>query len=448
MANFGFSLRLTFGLLPQTTKIEEKRDELEKEFERLNTIANSETLKEYNELYEYVNSQEFISAKKNIIALKYKNSQIYNKEKQYLSLEKNKAIKNYFNVLQLPEYKQVKDSEGQTEISDEQTKIINKFKKSKQYQLFAQTKNSSELKNYNELKEFVNSEEFKNEKEYLLDKDKYKKSPEYVKESRYQELAKSDDIVWYLKNKNTNKFDELKKWKVTFDEKFDDNKIDEQKWMNSFFWGKMLIDDRYVLAGDKHYYTDNKNIDISGNTLKIITKKEQAKGKVWHPKQGFFKQDFEYTSAMLSTAHSFRQQYGKFEAKIKIDAEAPVFQAFWLKGEKILPEIDVFKFNTHQNKKMLMTSTTGNPDDVDNAKSVITKVSGASLAKGFYIYSVDWTPEKITWKVNDVEVYSTTSGIPDEPLYILLSAGIRRDTNGENIQSVYEIDWVKCYEKN
>lgn len=435
MANFSFSLRLALGLLPQTTKIENKKNQLENELEKLNEIANSDLLAEYYELERYIQSQEFKNAKASIRSLNYKKSEEYRQEKKLLKLEKSTSIKNYFKVLQSADYQNLEKEENEK---------TEKFKKSKEYQFFLETEKSAELNEYKQLKEIINSEAFLNTKNYLEDKERYKKTEEYAKESRYIELSKNADIIWYLKNKNTKKFDEIKKWKITFEENFASQQIDEQKWMNSYFWGKMLLNDRYVLAGDKHYYTDNKNINLTGNLLKIITKKENAKGKVWHPKTGFSEQNFDYTSGMLSTAHSFRQKYGKFEAKIKIDSETPVFQAFWLKGERILPEIDIFKFNTHENKKMLMTSAVGN---AEKHKEKSTKFNGGSLAKDFYIYSIDWTPERITWKINDIEVYSISEEIPNEPMYILLSAGINKEVNNTNIQSNYEIDWIKCYEK-
>ncbi len=688
MANFGFSLRSTFGLLPKTDKIENDKIHLDEEFEKLNKFKESELLAEYNELDTYINSNEFTEFKKNILSLDYKKTEEYTKEQRYFKLKKDKRIINYFTILesndnkqylnteesndlqeylnlnsvisssehankkvelagslaeelqkekdfqklkkskifktyftildstQLSLHKELTDSDELTEYTEldeliksgklkevkaslkaelkkeknknkdlaalkkhpdiknynkvedkdsiekpaalielndlsayltsteytdklnslvytnteeykketrykelkanskfksyfkflkskqlnnynalndskelnsyleleayvtaneykqtienlryensegfkneqrlkelnnnEQIKHWDKFKKSKPFALFLTIKDSELLNEYNELNELINSEKFIEYKTYMLDKDKYQKTEEYTKEQRYSELKNDSEIKWYFKIKDSDKFNEIKKWKVTFEDTFSENKLNDELWMNSYFWGKMLINDRYVLAGEKQYYTDNSNINLDGQTLKILTKKESAEGKVWHPMYGFSNQKFDYTSGMLSTAHSFRQLYGKFEAKIKIDSSNPVYQAFWLKGEKILPEIDVFKFNMDKANKMQMSSFVGEPEDAKNAKPSTSKLNGGSFAKDFYIYTVDWRPEKITWKINGVEVYSTDTKIPAEPLYILLSAGIERDPNGQDIQSTYEIDWVRCYEK-
>lgn len=639
MASFSFSIRSTFGLLPKTSKIEEAKEKLVQEYEKLQEIENSEELEEYKELEELLSSKEFIDKKNEILSLDYKTTEEFQKEnrfkqlkkdkrltnyfkindhpgykafietdesdlltefqeleafinsgkleevkqnlavelknekekqKEYQAKKKSKGIKNYYKVLNSPQlalyndlidsdeliefqeleewvasgklaafkeelaqkkkeekedkaqydfkntdeyqkeqqYKQLKKSKRlkdffkfqkssllenfkQLNESDElkafealeayisspeynekleslkfenseayqklqkykalkqnpQIKHWKKFGKSKPYQLFLEVKDSDLLKEYQELEVFVNSDEFKTFKDYMLDKDKYKKSEQFDKEQRYNELKNSENLKWYFKTKDSDKFDELKAWQLTFEDDFNEGKVSDEKWMNSYFWGKMLLNDRYVLAGDKHFYTDNKNIELNDTTLKIITKKEQTKGKVWHPVTGFNESDFDYTSGMLSTAHSFRQKYGKFEAKVKISGNYPVYQAFWLKGEKILPEIDVFKFNMDKKNRMQLSSYWGDAANASSANTETTKFGGNALSKDFFIYTLEWTPEKLSWKINDIEVHSSQQGIPEEPLYIILSAGIKKEVKGELDQVPFEIDWVRCYER-
>ena len=54
MANFSFALRLALGFLPKTEKIEEERNLLIAEFNKLNEYKDSDELKKFNELKEYV----------------------------------------------------------------------------------------------------------------------------------------------------------------------------------------------------------------------------------------------------------------------------------------------------------------------------------------------------------------------------------------------------------
>jgi beta-glucanase (GH16 family) len=443
----------------------------------------TKNIEEYEALNEYLNSGEF---KENLQNADYSNSGEYKKEQEYLKLKKDARLKKYFKFenstalqsfnrtqesaefkelneltqyISSNEYKEkleglkwensegfAKEKELEQLNNDENIKHWLKFQKDKQYLVFKEVEGSELLEEYQLLKEYVDSSGFAEEKSYLLDKQKYQKTQEYKDEERLKELENSEDIKWYFKVKDSNKFDSLQAWRLTFEEEFELGKIDQEKWMNAFFWGKMLMDDRYVMAGDKAYFTDNKNLEFNGTTVKIVAKNEKVSGKVWHPQFGFNQQDFDYTSGMLSTAHSFRQQYGKFEAKIKINSTPGFYQAFWLKGEKIVPEIDVVKFNMGKNNRMQFSVISGDAKDYKNAKNVTTKFGGGSFSKDFFIYTLEWGPEKISWKINHQEVYSTSENIPKEPMYLMLSAGLQN--NAGALPAGMEIDWVRVYERN
>ncbi len=418
---------------------------------------------QYANTEEFKKEQQFEKLKKDSkikTYLKFANSQQLN---QYLSFKESDELKNFETLaayLQSGEYQEAlksltytntdafaKEQEYRQLKNSEPIKFWGKFKSSKPYLGFVETENSTLLKEYKELEQEINSEEFINHKNYMLDKDKWKKTEDYQKEQEFETLQKNESISWYFKVKDSNKFDAIKAWDLTFEDDFNQGSVDETKWMNSFFWGKMLLNDRYVLAGDKQYFTDNLNVELNGTTLKLVTRNEKARGKVWHPVHGFSEQDFEYTSGMLSSAHSFRQLYGKFEAKIKLSDAYPVYQAFWLKGEKILPEIDVLKFNMSKRNKMQLAAHYGDAQNPKAAKKISTSVSGSSFTKDFFIYTMEWTPEKITWKINNTDVFSTSQGVPNEPLYLLFSSGIANKTNPENLPAAMEIDWIRCYEK-
>jgi len=478
MANFSFAFRLAFGLLPKTEKIESDRNQLIAEYKKLNEFKDSETLKKFNKLQEYVDSAEFKNTKSKITSLNYADSEYCSKEKQFQALEKDKRVKNYFAVSQSADLKRfesaaqsdalkrlkelaetVNSADFQQAKSDKsnpekmaeckslqqeyksltknpEIKFWTKYQNKSAYKMYVETSNSTLISDYEELKAYVNSDEFKTQKEYLLDKNRFSRSEEAKREQEYINMKNSEEIKWYQATVNSNKFDELKAWNLTFEDDFTDSKVDESKWMNSFFMGKMVLNDRYVLANEKQYFTDNKNVDIKQSVLSIVTKKEKATGKVWDAKLGFMTKDFDYTSGMLSTANSFRQQYGRFEAKIKINSLSPVYQAFWLKGEHKEPEIDIFKYNIKKGQMQLSAYNKG--------VAAGNKFGGSGLAKDFFIYSVDWDANTITWKINNYVVATAPNNI-QEPLFLMLSAGLTN--NADNLPAAMQVDWVRCYEK-
>ncbi|NMC39901.1 MAG: family 16 glycosylhydrolase, partial [Bacteroidales bacterium] len=149
----------------------------------------------------------------------------------------------------------------------------------------------------------------------------------------------------------------MKTLTLRFEDDFISKKLDASKWITRYFWGDKILKDAYSLATDQHFLTDGENIEITNSTLKINTRQEEVTGKAWDPLLGFFPKDFKYTSGIISSGKSFRQQFGVIQAKIRLNKPGKVTHAFWMTGDRILPQIDIFKSD---NSKLLMTNFWGN----------------------------------------------------------------------------------------
>ena len=90
------SIKLLLGMVPSTSKIELAEKALITEFEKLKLFTESDQLARYNVLNELVNSSDFQLKRKAIESLKFKGSEEYIKEKEFLSLRKAKDIVMYF----------------------------------------------------------------------------------------------------------------------------------------------------------------------------------------------------------------------------------------------------------------------------------------------------------------------------------------------------------------
>ena len=93
------SLRILLGLIPSTLKIEQAEQALIDEYEKLKAFTESDLLQKYTRLHDLVNSSSFIQKKKEIESLQYKNSEEYNKEREFISLQKAKDIVQYFKTV-------------------------------------------------------------------------------------------------------------------------------------------------------------------------------------------------------------------------------------------------------------------------------------------------------------------------------------------------------------
>jgi len=540
-------LKLSLGLIPSTSKIEQEENALITEFEKLKKFSNSDELKRFNELEARVNSTDFKTKKKHIESLTFKDSEEFNKEQEFKRLDKSKDLVMYFNTRDGVDLKKYRELDGSDKIkryeelektvnsasfrekqkmkpitfkrteeynkykeykklkSDSNVKKYNKllkkgnkeeadklagvasisrylslgefinsaaflekknmkpitFKDTDEYKLlqeyqnlksdpdikfFYKFKSSKELANFNklegspkvsrhgELKEYLKSDEFRERKEYLLDRKRYEKSDLFKEEQDYEKLRKSDDIVWYFKVKDSDKFDALKHRELTFKDEFEDNSLDTKKWLTNHYWGDRLLNERYSLETDLHCYTESENFDMGSSILSIVTKPQKTEGKVWNPDFGGFRnKEFNYTTGIINTGKSFRQKYGIFQAKVKLNTAVGPRHAFYLLADKITPHIDVCRSGKG---KVWM-------DFFTNGKRSARTSIGGKYGRDFYIYTLEWTANRLVWKINNYEVFRQTGNLPDEPMYINFSGGLEKPMSGS---SSMEIDWVRVYQ--
>ena len=431
-----------------------------------------------------IKSADFASRKKEILNKKYKDTEEYRKEKEYLNLKKSKSIKNYFKVKessQLSDYNSFKNSDSykkykeledyvnsesfsRTKSSADPKEFKNSpeaakekeylslknssqvkkqfaFENSSPYKEYLRVKNSDELKKYQELEAYVNSEEFKDVKEYMLlsPKKKYELSDEHLKETEYNDLVKSEKIIWYKNLKKKYPFGEIEKWDLVFEDVFKNDRLDSQKWMTRYINGDKLMNKPYVLDDDIHAFTDGRNIEVQNGKLAIVTKKEEAMSLSWSLMFGFVDKKYNYTSDMISSAKSFSQKEGLFKAKVKL-GNSGVTQALSLMAEEMLPHVDIFKL---QNNKLFA----GNFWKNGEIRKSISKTGGGRYTKDYFIYSLEWGDGKLTWKINDVVFKVQNQGIPDMDLYLCFNASLKETAKNLNFPSKMEVDWVRVYRR-
>lgn len=465
------SLKLLLGMIPSTAKIEQTEKTLIAEFNKLTEFSESDTLKKYNELKDLVTSSDFIQKKKEIESLSYKNSEEYAREKEFLSLQKSRDIVLYFRTTAGNALKKFRELDGSEKISKfeslanlvkslefkekmktkefkgsedakklEEFNRLNgsteikeyfKFKKSKEYANFLNIDGSSRLARYNELRDYVATSEFKDRKNYLLDKKRFAKTDMFRSIQEYEKLKKNEDILWYFKVKDSNKFDILKAREMIFNDEFEGDKLDTKKWLTNYYWGDKLLGDRYSFGTDLHAYTEKENFEMRNSLLKIITKPQKVKGKAW-TSGGFKVHEFDYSSGIINTGKSFRQKFGTFKAKVKL-GNPSAKNAFWMLADKITPHVDVCRT---ANGKVIV-------DHFATPEKRVKASLGSKYANDFYIYSLEWTPDKMVWKINDTEVMTQTADVPQEPMYISFSGGLDKPVNS---MTAMEIDWVRVYQ--
>jgi len=297
-------------------------------------------------------------------------------------------------------------------------------------QRYRNVEQSKELAEYNELKPLVTSAAFRINKKKMK-KAAYHASEEYQQEMRYNELKKNDDIIFFEKT-DLRTIERYESFHATFEENFAGKTIDAKKWVAGFQYATPSLKSVHSFDNEQQANMGGKNITVLNGTMYLSTRAEQVKAAAWTTgKLGFLEKDYNYTSDVVTTGASFRQQEGLFMAKIRCTGH--IHHAFWLGTSNKLPLITIFHYN---GKKITMGNATDKKFDAASVTGI--------MPNEFYVYSLRWTNNALIWYVNNIEVYRTMVNIPREEMYIAFNSFIAATQKAE--EGSLEVEWVKVFQ--
>ncbi len=200
-------------------------------------------------------------------------------------------------------------------------------------------------------------------------------------------------------------------------------------------------------------HIENVSLDGRGN-LRIIAREESFGGN-------------DYTSARIKTQSLFEQQYGRFEARIKLPAGQGIWPAFWMLGADFddvgwpqCGEIDIMEFRG-QEPDVVIGSIHG--PGYSGADAIGTRhrlAAGENFVDDFHVFAVDWDPGQIRFSV-DSHVYQTISSasvrsrghwVFDHPFFILLNLAVGGGFVGPvgrntEFPAIMLVDYVRVFER-
>lgn len=199
------------------------------------------------------------------------------------------------------------------------------------------------------------------------------------------------------------------------------------------------------------YYTDRaENAVVEGGMLKITARQESFEGSG-------------YTSARIQTKGKFQQQYGRFEARIKLPWGQGLWPAFWMLGDdkngaEVWPnigEIDVME-NRGQEPTLINGSVHGPGYSGAEAITKAFELENDRFDTGFHVFGIEWGPGYINYYVDD-KLYnqitpSDVSGewVFDDEFYIIMNVAVGGNYVGSpNENTVFPqemlVDYVRVY---
>jgi len=241
-------------------------------------------------------------------------------------------------------------------------------------------------------------------------------------------------------------------WTLTWSDEFTGQKNqapDPQKWaldlgQGQEGWGN----------GEFQTYTNRpENIGLDGNGNLVITALNIPFGGA------------NFSSARIKTQGLFAQKYGRFEARIKTPYGPGIWPAFWMMGENITQvgwpqcgEIDILELRGQTPNSIIGTLhgpgySGGNP--VNRFYSLVN----GRFDTDFYVYSVEWSEDKVDFFVNDY-LYGriTKEDVPGEwvytqPFFMIMNVAVGGNFVGfPTMETPFPqsmtVDYVRVYQQS
>ena len=249
-------------------------------------------------------------------------------------------------------------------------------------------------------------------------------------------------------------------WVLTFNDEFDDAKLDRNKWLPKPYYGYNFH--------PGNIYNDNKAPDMYLNEDYNIIENGILKQKAtnipkevhhidWNGKD-WGKWTIPYQCGSIDSSISFEQKYGYFEIRSKQPNQPGHWTAFWLASVHAWPpEIDIYEIYTGKEKNKGFKSFNSNfhwlPQP--NKKDKVKTHSTLNNANEFHTYAVEWDPKyfKIYYNNLLVRPYTNPETLKEfkYPMHIIINngidVGVGRNADKAVFPTYHEVDYIRAYKR-
>jgi beta-glucanase (GH16 family) len=239
-------------------------------------------------------------------------------------------------------------------------------------------------------------------------------------------------------------------WTLVWSDEFNGPNVDETVWNISNYPAQA--------NGELEYYTSRKNSEPGANVLiengsLVLEAREES-----HLNRN-------YTSGKIDSKGTKAFQYGRFEARMKLPAEAGLWPAFWLLGSNLATvgwpncgEVDLMEERGRQPASILGTLHHGPTQDIYQTQSY--QLALGTFHDDWHVFAVEWDAASMRWLVDGALFFNVPKGNAaglawpfDQPFFIIfdLAVGGKFDNDiapppGMPPQRLY-VDYVRVYQK-
>lgn len=240
-------------------------------------------------------------------------------------------------------------------------------------------------------------------------------------------------------------------WINTFTDTFSGERLDPQKWSAGFGWGP--YDANAWVAS----CAEPAAVGLSGGTLTLNTSPDRPRSPEC------LGGNKSHTSAAINTKGKFSQEYGFFEARLRMPGRRGVLGAWWLHRADGAwpPEIDIAEVLGSRPREHEMALHFDDPGRRGN-ESTGRRTLSADLSLDFHVYGVDWQPGEVVF-YRDGKVQARLSGAEGAayqrgPSYLIINSMVCTSASRYWCESpdsstlwgpetAVQVDWVRVWRR-
>jgi beta-glucanase (GH16 family) len=226
-------------------------------------------------------------------------------------------------------------------------------------------------------------------------------------------------------------------WRLAFDPSFSGAGLNTGTWATCYDWAtnpSVGCDDNPT--AEKEWYIPSQ-VNVGGGTLNLVAKQEATQGV----SPAGAPETYTCRSGMVTSKPGFNFTYGLIQITAKLPYGPGLWPALWLAAtnDQWPPELDIMEHWYSEPQAKVYDHTIG--------KQYLggPVPTPANLSAGFHTYSLLWTKDRVTWYLDGVRVFTTTSYVPQQQMYFI--ANVADDsTKPGACTGTMEISSVKVYQ--
>lgn len=240
-------------------------------------------------------------------------------------------------------------------------------------------------------------------------------------------------------------------WTLTFQENFDGNTLNAEQWSSGFGWGAFNGNAWTASC------TSPAALKLGGGTLTMLTSPDPVHSPECAPSGKTA------TSAAINTKGKFSQQFGFFEARIRMPGSRGIMGAWWLHRADGTwpPEIDIAEVIGERPWDHQM-AVHFKPPGKNTSASTGRRLYTVDLSQGFHVYGVDWRPNEVVFYLDGVEsgrIGASAGALAQRgEYYLILNNAVCTSASRYWCQqpdqrviwgwaTSMEVDWVKVWQR-